>query len=358
MIVLLFFIALSLPPFYSGGKAPDYFLVGSIEGGTPVARHEFLLKNEERLVISLVIREGDRFISSVKRFAREGQEQTTSSRRTGIAGISWHLIKPRIREYSNLWLSEKPDVGNVHMEPIEYVKVPVSELADEGQFDIGRLRLSRTPGTFYLCVEITAGTAAGTQLPPVFSEISPLHLKYPYRVIQVSYRSDNSYIGYLTELFRTPFLVAPMVTDQGVHETDARMGSDCAAFAIYGKRRQGYRVPYCGPAGIYDYLTEIEESPLWPRASGSTEVYANDNGRFVKVGPGGLETGDILHFGEQVSVFYADAGIPGLLDKDDYLIQCYQGGPLITTIEKSGFYQKPVRIFRWKENLVRAKGLH
>jgi hypothetical protein len=131
------------------------------------------------------------------------------------------------------------------------------------------------------------------------------------------------------------------------------MGSDCAAFAIYGKRREGYRVPYCGPRGIYKYLTEIEKGALWPKRTRNTEIYENKDNQFVKVGVDGIARGDIVHFGEQVSVFYEDLGLKGFLDKDDLLFQCYKDRPYITSIATSGFYQKPLRIFNWKNDRMK-----
>ena len=138
-----------------------------------------------------------------------------------------------------------------------------------------------------------------------------------------------------------------MVTEDGYHETDVRMGSDCAAFAIYGKRRQGYRVSYCGPRGIYKYLSEIGKGPVRSEKALNTEIYANKDTQSVKVGVDGIERGDIVHFGDQVSVFYEDLGVKGFLDKDDLLFQCYKDAPHVTSILNSGFYNKPLRIFKW-----------
>ena len=136
------------------------------------------------------------------------------------------------------------------------------------------------------------------QINTSFSETSPLHQKYPFKIVQIVRRKDDTYTGYLTELLHTPFIIAPMVTEDGYHETDMRMGSDCAAFAIYGRRRQGYRVSYCGPRGIYKYLREIGKGPLLPKKALDTEIYAKKDTQSVKVGVDGIERGDIVHFGD------------------------------------------------------------
>jgi len=61
----------------------------------------------------------------------------------------------------------------------------------------------------------------------------------------------------------------------------------------------------------------------------------------------GLRRGDIVHFGDQVSVFYADAGMEGVLDLSDTLLQCWIGGPRFCTVAESGFAHLPVRVYRW-----------
>jgi hypothetical protein len=208
-------------------------------------------------------------------------------------------------------------------------------------------------GTFYVTAEVILEGKASGQINTSFSETSPLNQKYPFKIVQIARRKDDTYVGYLTELLNTPFIIAPMVTRDGYHETDMRMGSDCAAFAIYGRRRQGYRVSYCGPRGIYKYLSEIGKGPFVPKKALDTEMYANKDTQSVKAGVDGMERGDIVHFGEQVSVFYEDLGINGVLDKDDRLFQCYKDAPHITSIADSGFYPKPIRIFTWKNGEIK-----
>ena len=164
-------------------------------------------------------------------------------------------------------------------------------------------------------------------------------------------RPDDTYLGYLSELLNTPFIIAPMFSNNGLHQTDLRIGSDCAALAIYGKRRQGVGIPYAGPRGILKYLSPLTPTELQPVNYNSTEVYVDQQGHTVKIGDQGLQPGDIIHFGEQVAVFYQDNGIKGILDKDDYLFESYGNSPHITTLAQSGFYHKAIRVFRWADSM-------
>jgi hypothetical protein len=145
----------------------------------------------------------------------------------------------------------------------------------------------------------------------------------------------------LTELMQTPFILGPSRTPVGIHQTDCRMGCDCAAFAIYGKRREGFRLPYC----IYRYLEDLAQSELHPDNEG---IFRDNTEKPFLITNKRLVPGDILHFKERVSVFYKDRGVLGVLDQDDLVIQSYGTGPYITTLEKNSFYGRKVRVMRWK----------
>jgi hypothetical protein len=349
------FLALILLIFSSAwASETNLLLVGSVDGQVASQETYFLLNRNSRLVLSVVLMQGGQAYSSLSSFDAQGENRPVAYRLPAHLGIAWCQIKPRLKEYSNLWKRGHPDIGDVHLEPIEYEKVPIIGCRGQDSIDLSKMLPAYETGTFYFGAEIEGVTEPLPRALEGFAESSPLHLKYRYRIIQVVRREDDSYLGYLKELFGTPFVIGPRITDQGVHETDARMGSDCAAFAIYGKRRRGYQVPYCGPIGIYRYLSAIEDLPLSPIPFKQTEVYATPDKRLIRTGPGGLQAGDIVHFGEQVSVFCSDAGIKGLFDRDDLLLQSYGSQPTIISVKDSGFYHRPVRIFKWKNDLKRA----
>lgn len=339
---------------YTPASETDVFLIGSVDGQVPRQETAFLLNRKARLVLTVVLMEKGQQYSAVDSFDAQGGRRPVANRLPAHLGISWYQVKPKLKEYSNLWKQGHPDVGDIHLEPIEYEIVPITGWRGQDSVDLSTVLPPDKTGTFYFATEIDGVTEPLPLQLEGFAESSPLHLKYRYRVIQVVRREDDSYLGYLAELFGTPFVIGPRMTDQGVNETDARMGSDCAAFAIYGKRRQGYRVPYCGPLGVYRYLSAIEDVPLRPIPFEQTEVYATPDNRFIRIGPGGLQAGDIVHFGEQVSVFYSDVGIKGVFDKDDLLLQCFGSQPTLTTVRDSGFYHMPLRIFKWRDDLKKA----
>jgi hypothetical protein len=156
----------------------------------------------------------------------------------------------------------------------------------------------------------------------LFKTALPLQLKESGSFVQVVSRTDDSYIGYLGELFNTPFILAPRFIPSVGHQTDLRMGSDCAEFLIYGKRRQKFVIPYCGPRGIISYLDLIN--------------------------PDSLFEGCIIHFGIQTSLLLEDKGVKGILDDEDILLECYERGPEKIAYKNSEFRHHAYKAYKWK----------
>lgn len=139
-------------------------------------------------------------------------------------------------------------------------------------------------------------------------------------VFQVVVRNDDSYFGYLSELFRTPFILPPKKYSDGNHQTDLQVGSDCAEFLIYGRRRMGHDLKYGGPHRIKDYLLATDS----------------------------LEKGTIVHFETQTSVMYEDRGVIGQLDAPDIFWQSLDTGPVKVSYQNSGYYGRSFKLYRWK----------
>lgn len=259
------------------------------------------------------------------------------------AQTATYLITPISgKDYDN-FTGQPINLVGTYIEPVEY------QIIDY-----------KTPQRLWQAIrERGAGTSyIATKLPPSldsnegqFSTTDILHITHE-NIFQLRIRPDDSYLGYLQELLNTPFIYVPIHV-KGYHQVDQRVGTDCAELAIYGKRRQGYNYNYGGPRGILQYLTPRGYSSI-SLTKNKDEVYYNtEDGEKVKVIPRTIKTlgitpGDILHFDTQVSVFYKDQGILGILDPEDLLIQAYYGGVKITTLKESGFTSRTFRIYSWK----------
>jgi len=311
-------------------KAGDVFFVGAINGAMPKKEKIFFLKKGETLKLYIVRKVAARYVGNITSFEEKGRIRKVASQRSQEQG--WMSIKPVIGEYNNLKYEGR-------IAPIRYW---TSDITSGPELSFPAANKEEPFGTKYFALKEMKF------LTKEFSETLPLQEKFPFQVVQVVYREDDSYLGYLTELFGTPFVIAPKVTEGGFHQANSRIGCDCASFAVYGRRRQGYRATYDGPRGIYRYLDELFAGLLYHVPYGETEAYVREDRKVVTTE--NIRPGDIIHFGEQVSVYYRDGGIPGILDKDDELMQCFGSTPVVTTFAKSGFYGKPLRLFRWKES--------
>lgn len=143
-----------------------------------------------------------------------------------------------------------------------------------------------------------------------------------YDLTQIIKTRSKGYIGYLEELVNVPFVLPPRLTQHG-HQTDSRLGVDCAELAIYGKRRQGFDIPYCGPLKITSFLKPVDS----------------------------LKKGTVIHFGHQVSVLYKDKGKIGMLDKNDLLIHAYKDKAEIIELGKTDLRYRDYELYKWKRDL-------
>lgn len=212
----------------------------------------------------------------------------------------WVQFKPVLKEYDNL------RNGPRFFESIEYVTI------DQGALDILVLNQLK-PGTYFFGIWSNDNVKIRTY--------EPVHL-INTSVVQVVVRKNNTYLGFLTELLNVPFVIPPKTVPNFGHQTDLRVGTDCAELAIYGRRRNGYKVPYGGPRGIKEYLVKTN-----------------------KVIPG-----VILHFGFQVSVLYEDRGQPGTIDSEDLLIHAYLDKVSIQRLGDIDLYNKAYELYTWKDH--------
>ncbi len=182
---------------------------------------------------------------------------------------------------------------------------------------------------------------------PIISKGYP-ELKSGISVIELVVRKDDTYIGYLTELYNVPFGLMPLrVNDK--HQTDMCVLTDCAEFAIYGKRRQGFKIGYSGPARIEKYLNKTHSGVLIPIMVDGQVVYCNKETNMpFSLSKNGIKPGDIIHFGDQVAVFVEDRGVKGILDPDDLMFYSFNKPPRILAIKDSEFKNRPLKIYQWK----------
>lgn len=189
-----------------------------------------------------------------------------------------------------------------------------------------------TSGYGTMRFKVTATTAAG-ELSSPGQECRRSGAVCP-GVFTLSIRPDDTYIGYLHELLNAPYIYGSKRI-KGGHQSDLLVGSDCADFAVYGKRRQSSRkkFDYTYTGGLYKLASKRTRVHL-----DAEDYYVDKKNRRLTFAPDGdVRPGDLLNLPDgHVGVLVRDDG-NGFLDTGDYLMHTLFREPEIV----------PVREARW-----------
>jgi hypothetical protein len=158
-------------------------------------------------------------------------------------------------------------------------------------------------------------------------------------VTRVSIRRDDSYLGFLTEMYGQPYIWASAgITDRN-HQSEHLEGSDCADFVVYGKRRMGGTQPYVWTGAL------PQHAKLLAAGDRATDgVYRDKAGKplpFTRIG-------DLVLFPRHVGVLALDRGTIGVLDDQDVMMHTLFDSPKEVPIAESGYADKPVELRRWR----------
>lgn len=312
---LLFLTALALP----ASSAPRLSIVSAIDGQPP---------------------------SPGWKYVRAAQEVTLFAQLT-----------PSVPGTTFSWFKLEPDVGSVdntspsfHFEPIPYRATEVESCrgADHCRADPESPRwadVQKVPGTGTMAYQLKATLPDGTVLTTPGAESRERGGLSP-AVHRITFRRDDTYLGYLTELFNTPFIFGSAGPD-GQNQTDRLVGADCADLAVYGARRSGWKVPYVNTYRIDQHAPEFQ------RAIASRNGLVLDaRGQPIRIGqgPGEIAPGDLLHFpkSRHVAVFYEDREPKGVLDEGDLMLHTCWAPPRLEAIGQSNCASFPWRLLRFR----------
>lgn len=182
-------------------------------------------------------------------------------------------------------------------------------------------------------------------------------------VQRVSFRRDDSYLGYLSTYFNVPNVFAS--AGRGAdHQTDRYQGADCADVMLGAARRAGAAVDYTAVSGLTRYARPVTPVLLMDekgiryadgeRAGAAAEL---DFGSAAQ--PGDLVLIDYQGFDgtgrrwDHVGVLGADRGLPGRLDPEDGLLHMasYWG---LTEMPLHREGPALIQLLRWNSTVQRA----
>jgi hypothetical protein len=159
---------------------------------------------------------------------------------------------------------------------------------------------------------------------------------------KVSIRSDDTYLGYMSELANLPYIFGSTALGNEAHQAERAIGVDCADLMIYGLRRMGVD---------QEYLSSRTLDPISAHVAAAVRMdalgrYRDGGGKVIAVGEGAVRPGDWIIFSGHVGAFVEDRGVPGILDRSDVLMHIAWKELAIESLEDSGYGEAAFEVRR------------
>jgi hypothetical protein len=158
-------------------------------------------------------------------------------------------------------------------------------------------------------------------------------------VTRVTIRRDDSFLGYLTEMYGQPYVWASAGLTDASHQSEHLEGSDCADLMVYGARRMGKRVAYTWTGGLPG-VTKL----LAAGKRSDDGIYRDKTGKPLPY----TQDGDLVLFTRHVGALAGDHGEKGVLDDQDVVLHTLFDSPKIQAIKDTGYAGTPAELRRWK----------
>ena len=257
--------------------------------------------------------------------------------------VAWLKIEPTAGSADNA-------KGGFHWDVIPYAETPWARNDGDNADPLARTADVHTTvladrgglGTMAFAVRITAG---GTVLATPGRE-STWHGGLSTKVARVSYRRDDTFLGYLTELYNTPYIWASAGVGAD-HQAEHLIGSDCADFMCYGLRRTGRKIEYGYTGDVPAWGGKKSIASIATR--GADGRFLDARGNVIPVGDGGVKPGDLLLFKGHVGAFLRDRDPIGVLDAGDFLVHTAWAPPSEDSFDDAKpWTQPPFTVWRVK----------
>ena len=254
------------------------------------------------------------------------------------AFLLWFKIEPTAENMSN------EASGKFQFESIEYAETPIPTWVFQSTMTADvrpTLTTDRGQGYGTMRYKLVAVTPAGLfSTPGIESRRRRGSGGLTDQVHRVSLRKDDTYLGYLTEMYGQPYIWASAGQTDKTHQTEQLEGSDCADFVVYGQRRMGNKVSYTWTGGLDVYTRKLARGT--PNDDG---IYIDDDGAEVPF----PEVGDLVLFPRHVGVLVEDRGRVGVLDHEDIMVHTLFESPHEQAIGDTGHYATTwIETLRWK----------
>jgi hypothetical protein len=276
-------------------------------------------------------------------YVRAGQQVELLATVGGQKAKGWHWFKLEVT-------SESVDntQPTFHFEPVGYRAVEIERCRDRASCAVDVVpsvlpQVAQLPGIGTMAFAVTAVLEDGTVLSTPGIE----SVKYgglTSEVMRVTFRRDDSYLGFVSELINTPYIFGSAGPD-GRNQSDLLIGADCADLAVYGQRRLGKKATYSSSYAL------DQQAPEHFRAVSLTAdgAAADAHARPIAFSEKGVKPGDVLHFpnSRHIAVLYEDRPPMGVLDSGDLMLHTCWAPPKIEAIGSSRCASFPWRVLRF-----------
>lgn len=313
-------------------------IVSSVDRGDATDRPK-RARRDQTVTLHAVVRSGSSYFSDVPKIVIAGRAHRARPLAEAPGAIFvWHKIEPAVETMSN------EASGRFRFETIAYVESLMLSAINKSTIaaDVRPTHTTdRGHGVGTMRYQLTALTENGpVKTPGREARTGRGGGGLTDAVHRVTIRRDDSYIGFLTELYGQPYIWASAGTTPSRHQSERLEGSDCADFVVYGRRRMGKKLPYTWTGALPDY-TRLLARRATARADG---VYVDDRGEPIKF----PRVGDLVLFPRHVGVLTADRGHEGLLDHADVMMHSYFASPREQAIGDSDYARTWLEVRRWR----------
>jgi cell wall-associated NlpC family hydrolase len=312
-------------------------IVASIDGAaaSDTAVH---VRKDQHVTLYAVIRAGDAYFSDAPEPHIAGKRLAVQPLVRGPAiDVAWNRIEPAAASLSNT------ASGTFRFEPIEYRATAIAGTANHASI-VPDVRPTLTPdhgdgvGTMrYQLVVRQADRTLATPGPEARRGKGSGGLTDA--VTRVTIRRDDSYLGFLTEMYGQPYIWASAGTSDKTHQSERLEGSDCADLMVYGARRMGKHIAYTWTGGLPGITTLVAAG-----TRGDDGIYRDKDGTPVPF----TQPGDLVLFPRHVGALAADKGTKGVLDDHDIVLHTLFDSPKEQAIVDTGYAQYPIELRRFR----------
>lgn len=304
-------------------------VAASVDGAAATDKPTYARKGQD-VRLYAVVRTGTKFFSDAPSLIIGGKKVTPDPLPKD-AKVTWERIEPVTANMSNT------SSGEFRFEAIEYKATAIESTAHWITADVRpTLTVDHGDGVgtmrYRVIVDGVASAGIDAKRGRGAGGLSD-------KVMRVTVRRDDTFLGFLTEMYGQPYIWASAGTSDKAHQSEHLEGSDCADLMVYAARRAGKHVSYTWTGGL-PLITKL----LGGGKRDDKGVYRSADGKPVPF----TKTGDLVLFTRHVGALAEDKGTIGVLDDQDIIIHTLFDSPKEQAIADTGYADTPVEVRRWR----------